>query len=284
MEIALAITAPRRLADLAAIATLDRAALLRFLPNPTIEHLLAAGATASHLYFGSEYCEHLFPRDRELATAIEQAERLGLRFVLATPIASDRLLERITVVLERLPEASEVVANDWGVATLIATHFPQHRVVAGRQLVKMVKDPRMPAPAWNKVYPSGYRAGAFARLLSTLGIRQLELDVPPFASADVFAVDDLAVSVWAPYAYIAKGRICKVGSLSKQAEEKFRPGAQCRRECLGILEQEADAAGVGLRAFRRGTTMFYEHDSALNDALRDAIARGHVSRLVLCEV
>lgn len=284
MEIALAVTAPRRLADLAAIEALDRAALVRFLPNPNVERLLPPGATASHLYFGSEYCEHLFPRDRELATAIAQAKRLGLRFVLATPIADDRLLERITVVLERLPEASEVVANDWGVATLIATRFPQHRVIAGRQLAKMMKDPRMPAPAWNKVYPSGYRAGAFARLVSTFGIRQLELDVPPFASADVFAVDDLAVSVWAPYAYIAKGRICKIGSLRKIPEEKFRPGGQCRRECLGIVEQEVGAAGVRLRAFRRGTTMFYEHDSALNDALRDAIARGHVRRLVLSEV
>lgn len=282
MEIALAIATPRRLAALASIGTLDRAALLGFLGHRQLDSLLPPEAAATHLYFGSEFCEHLFPRDHELAAALEQAERLGLRFVLPTPIASDRLLERIAAVADRLPPASEIVANDWGVAKLIRAHFPRHKVVAGRQLAKMIKDPRMPAPAWINVYPSNYMAAAYARLFSCLGIGQLELDVPPFAGADAFAVNDLAVAVWAPYAYIAKGRICKVGSLGTSVEEKFRPGGACRRECLGILEREA--AGAGLRTFRRGTTLFYEHDAELIGVLRDAIGRGHVKRLVLSEV
>lgn len=284
MEIALAITAPRRLAALTAFATLDRAALLRFLGDSSLEGLLPIGAVATHLYFGSEYCEHLFPDDRHLAVALAHAERLGLKFVLPTPIASDGLLHRITTAVDRLPVGAELVANDWGVVKVMRNQFPLHRVVAGRQLAKMIKDPRMPAPTWKKVYPSNYGAAPYAHLLSSFGIRQIELDVPPFATADVFAVSDLAVSVWTPYAYIAKGRICKIGSLGKKAEDKFAPGGSCRRECLGLLEQEPDSVASGLRTYSRGTTMFYKHDAGLINVLGDAIRQGHVQRLVLSEV
>jgi len=284
MEIALAITAPRRLAALKSFATLDRAALLVFLGDPQLAELLPEGAVATHLYFGSEYCEHLFPKDADLAIALRLADRLGLKFVLPTPISDDRLLARIVAVVGRLPVGSEVVANDWGVAHIMKAQFSRYAVVAGRQLAKMIKDPRMPAPTWNKIYPSNYGAAAYARLLSRFGIQQIELDVPPFAAADIFAVEDLSVTVWAPYAYIAKGRICKVGSLGQKVEEKFAPGRQCHRECLGILEREPIASVSGLRTYSRGTTMFYRHDAAMFGILRDAIGKGDVTRLVLSEV
>jgi hypothetical protein len=284
MEIALAITAPRRLAALKSVASLDRTALLAFLDDPQLSELLPPGTVASHLYFGSEYCEHLFPTDADLAIALAQARRLGLKFVLPTPIASDRLLQSIVAAADRLPAGAEIVANDWGVAQLLKNRFPDIGVIAGRQLAKMIKDPRLPVPAWNKVYPSNYRAAPYARLLSRFGIRQLELDIPPFATPDIFAVDDLAVTVWAPYAYIAKGRICKTGSLGQQAAEKFAPGRICHRECLGILEREPDAAVSGLRTYSRGTTMFYQHDAAMFGVLRAAIDKGLVTRLVLSEI
>jgi hypothetical protein len=284
MEIALAITAPRRLAALKSIGTLDRGALLSFLDDPQLAELLPQGAAATHLYFGSEYCEHLFPNDADLASALAQAERLGLKFVLPTPIANDGLLARIAAVADRLPAGAEIVANDWGVAQLLKAQFPGCKVVAGRQLAKMIKDPRVPAPTWNKVYPSNYRAAPYARLLSRFGIGKVELDIPPFAGPDIFAVKDLDVSVWAPYAYIAKGRICKTGSLGQRTGDKFAPGRPCNRECLGILEREPAAAVSGLRTYSRGTTMFYQHDAAMFGVLRDAIGKGHVARLVLSEV
>ena len=284
MEIALAITAPRRLAALTSVAALDRDGLLEFLGDPQLAPLLPPGARASHLYFGSEYCEHLFPEDDDLAEALAQAARLGLRFVLPTPIACDRLLEHIAAAAGRLPPGSEVIANDWGVARLMQTRFPGLRVAAGRQLAKMIKDPRMPAPTWSKVYPSNYRAAPYARLLARFGMDRMELDIPPFASAGVFAVDGLDVTVWAPYAYIAKGRICKTGSLGLDKPEKFAPGRACHRECLGILEREPDAAVTGLRTYSRGTTMFYRNDAAMTGLLADAVARGLVGRIVLSEV
>jgi hypothetical protein len=284
MEIALAITDPRRLAKLKSVASLDRAALLEFLDDPQLTDLLPRDAVATHLYFGSEYCEHLFPSEVDLSIALAQANRLGLSFVLPTPIANDGLLTSIVAAVEKLPAGSEVLVNDWGVAQVMKTKFPETRTVAGRQLAKVIKDPRMPAPALHKIYPSNYSAKPFAQLLSSLGIRHVELDVPPFATPETFNVTELAVTVWAPYAYIAKGRICKVGSLGQKTEDKFAPGRPCRRECLGILEREPDSAVSGLRTYSRGTTMFYQHDAAMFGVLRDAIAQGHVTRLVLSEV
>ncbi len=263
IEIALAITDPRRLAKLKSITTLDRTALLQFLDDAQLAELLPRDAIATHLYFGSEYCEHLFPRDEDLAMALAEASRLGLGFVLPTPIANDALLARILLVAQRLPEGAGVVVNDWGVAHTLKTQFPELCLMAGRQMAKVIKDPRMPAPALHKIYPSNYGGQPFIQLLGRFGIGQIELDVPPFATAEVFAVAGLAVTVWAPYAYIAKGRICKIGSLGLQISDKFAPGRPCHRECLGMLEREPDAVVSGLRTYSRGTTLFYQHDAAM---------------------
>lgn len=284
MEIALAITAPRRLAELKPVTTLDRNALLAFLGEPSLQQLLPLDSFATHLYFGSEYCEHLFPNVDDIAVAVANAERLSLKFVLLTPIANDELLPSILEAIDIIPPDSEVLANDWGVVKAIKQKLPHYSIVAGRQLAKMIKDPRMPSVDWRMIYPSNYGSVPYASLLSGFGIKQIELDVPPFATQDIFALVDLAVSVWAPYAYVAKGRICKIGSISKKTEEKFWPGGKCSRECLAILEQEPDYAGSRLRSYRRGTTMFYKYDEELIKTLRDAIEKENVKRLVLSDI
>lgn len=284
-EVALSITDPRRLAALDALADTSPTALAEWLGDETPRSLLPTDARLTHLYFGSEYCEHLFPEDSALDAATRVAERLGLRLVLTTPIANDALLARLRVAMAHLPGDAEAVVNDWGAATLLRREFPHHRILAGRQLAKMIKDPRLPNPQWQKVYPSNYGASPFARFMERLGIAAVELDVPPFATPEVFEVGSLAVSVWAPFAYIAKGRICKVGSLARPAEDKFAPGRPCHHECLGILEAEPEhGARNGLRTFSRGTTMFYRHDASMGAAVREALNRGLIARVVCAEV
>jgi hypothetical protein len=287
LEVGLSVVDPRRLAALAAYSALTREALLDYLHDSDLEPVLPEGATITHLYFGSEYCEHLFPDEPALNLALRVAGRFGLRLALATPIACDALIERLAHTVPQLPAGSEVIANDWGVARWLRAHAPQLTVVAGRQLAKVIKDPRLPNPAWLKVYPSNYDASPFKVFLARLGIERVELDVPPYATPELFAVDGLGVSVWAPYAYIAKGRICKVGALRQPLAEKFAPGRPCHHECLSLLEAEPQAGGrrgAHLRTFSRGTTMFYRHDAAMQAVVREATARGLVSRLVLSEV
>lgn len=286
IDLGLAVVDPRRLAALAAFAALTREALLEYLDDPELAELVPVGARVTHLYFGSEYCEHLFPDDAALRLAVQVAERFGLRFVLATPIACDAVLERLAEAVPGLPPGAEVIVNDWGVAAWLRQNAPQLVPVAGRQLAKMIKDPRLPTATWLKVYPSNYDAAPYAAFLDRLGIARVELDVPPFATPELFAVDGLAVSVWAPYAYIAKGRICKIGSLRQALPEKFAPGRRCHHECLGLLESEPAAAPGkgGLRTYSRGTTMFYRHDAAMRAVVQAAAGRGLISRLVLSEV
>ncbi|MDE2295080.1 MAG: hypothetical protein KGL36_06430 [Gammaproteobacteria bacterium] len=241
-------------------------------------------APATHWYFGSEFCEHLFPSRTALQRAVAAADRDGLTLVLMTPVANDALVERIEASASALPRSAEIVVNDWGVAHRLRTADPDRTLVAGRQLAKTIKDPRLPSPAWLAPFSGGYANGAFHRLLQRLRIERLELDVPPFATASAFDVDGFAVSVWAPYGYAAKGRICKIGSSSRARATKFSPGGRCRRECRRVSEIDADPPASGATAVAQiGNTLLYRHGDTETAAVRAGVDAGRIDRLVVTE-
>jgi hypothetical protein len=284
LELGISMVDARRLPQLESMAPLNVQATAAFLDDTEIAALVPAHVTASHLYFGSEFCEHLFPEPPALERAIAVAAQLGLTLVLATPVANDRLITRILEAAGKLPEGDEILVNDWGVASALRSAQPQRRLVAGRQLAKMIKDPRLPSAAWMKPYPSGYDGAGYRGILEGLRIGRIELDVPPFATSDTFAVDGLGVSVWAPFAYVAKGRICKIGSLQREREEKFATGGSCHRECLGVAEVGSEPSVTGIVSYARGNSIYYRHDATMAQALGAALAEGLVSRLVLSGV
>lgn len=284
VEVALAVVDPRRLAALEALPMLKVSDIAEFLRDDAAIETLPGDAAASHLYFGSEFCEHLFPDREALGRAIEVSGKLGLTLVLATPVANDALVAKIGAAAAALPETAEILVNDWGVANFLRTAYPRVCLVAGRQLAKMIKDPRVPSAAWMKPYPSSYGTPGHRRLLERLGIRRIELDVPPFATPDLFSVAGIDLSVCLPYAYVAKGRICKIGSLRRQLPEKFAPGRPCHRECLGIVEVGVNASPAGLVSSARGNSIFYRHDTAMAALVRNAVALGQVTRLVFSGV
>ena len=284
LELGISVADARRLQQLETVTTLDVEAITAFLDDADIAALVPAHVTASHLYFGSEFCEHLFPEPTALERAIAVAAQLGLTLVLATPVANDRLVARILGAAGQLPEDAEILVNDWGVAGALRSAQPHRRLVAGRQLAKMIKDPRLPSPEWMKPYPSGYDGAGYRAILEALRIGRIELDVPPFATSGTFAVDGIGVSVWAPFAYVAKGRICKIGSLQREREDKFSPGGACHRECLAVVEAGAEPSVTGIVSYARGNTIYYRHDATMGQALCAALAQGLVSRLVLSGV
>ncbi|MDD5247431.1 MAG: hypothetical protein PHY45_00500 [Rhodocyclaceae bacterium] len=284
VDLGVAVVEPRRLAQFESLAALDAPALAAFLEAPEVAALAPAGAAASHLYFGSEFCEHLFPDAAALERAIGVAQAFGLTLVLATPVANDELVARIVAAAALLPPTAEVLVNDWGVASALRAAQPQRRLAAGRQLAKAIKDPRLPSPAWTKPYATGYATAGYRRVMESLGIGRIELDVPPFATPATFAVDAMAVSVWAPFGYVAKGRLCKIGSLQLAAADKFAPGAACHRECLGVVEAATQPSAAGIESWRRGNSLYYRHDAAMANALRAALAAGRVDRLVFAGI
>ncbi len=284
VEIGMAVVDSRRLAALSALSVLKVTDIADLLGDDAAPAMLPAEATASHLYFGSEFCEHLFPDEEALERAAEVSGKLGLTLVLATPVANDALVARIGEAVAALPVNAEILVNDWGVASFLRAAYPQRRLVAGRQLAKMIKDPRVPSAAWMKPYSNSYATPGHRRVLQRLGIGRIELDVPPFATPGVYAVKDLALSVWAPYAYVAKGRICKIGALRQERAEKFAPGRTCHHECLGMFELEANASPSGIASYAHGNSLFYRHDEAMTAVVHNAVNSGDVTRVVFCGV
>jgi len=235
----------------------------------------------THLYFGSEFCEHLLPSARALREALRQAADAGLRLVLPTPVASPAVLERLGALLPMLPAGSEVVVNDWGVAHELASRFPALRPVAGRVLCRMTKDPRLDA-GWAGRCGHGLAAPTMCGLLARLGIHRLEMDVPVFADEAAFADLPLPTAVHLPYVYVAKGRMCRAGSLAVRGPERFAVGRRCQKECLRFSASvsrsgRADAAA----SVQLGNTLFSRHSAAMARSLRQAVDGERVARLVV---
>ncbi|NMG31349.1 hypothetical protein [Aromatoleum evansii] len=281
IELGFALVDERELAGFARHERLTRDDYLAQLGEASDCVVLPDDAEPTHFFLGSEFCEHLLPNVESIDRAVALCERWGLTFGLVTPIACDGLFDPLRAALRRLPAGSEVTVNDWGVARLVQREFPELRPVAGRLLGKMLKDPRLPSATWARMYPNGLRAGPFRDILDGLGIGRLELDFPPFGAADMYAGIDFPVGVRAPYGYIAKGRICKLGSLSLDMPEKFSPGHKCHRECLGFNEVGARPGTHELPTSQRGNTMYYRHAKGMAAAVAEAVNNGWVSRIVL---
>jgi len=240
--------------------------------------------TIARLYLGNEFCETLLPRPGGLERALRCADAAGVPVTLLTPMLSDEGHDRLRALLPRLPEDSEVVANDWGTLALLRREHPRLRPVIGRLLCKMIKDPRLPSAEWARLYPHGIFSEPFRRMVEGFGVQRIEIDVPPYVQAEDLRCDGLSLSVHAPYGFATKGRACKIGSLGLEDGAKFAIGHSCRKECLthvGVLEREGGAASADLRTFQRGTTVFYRHSPAMAQAVRDAAARGWIDRIVL---
>jgi hypothetical protein len=280
-EIAVAVTDGRALAGLATDAgpLFDA---LRLAPPPSADGL--AARPVGRLHVGNEFCERLIPSPTLMKRAIALADAAGLALTLATPSVPDAGLARLRQLFRLLPEGSEAVVNDYGVLRLLAREFPALEPVAGRQLCKMIKDPRLPNEQWARLNPPGLGSPTFEAILGRFGVRRAELDVPPFARPTDLRAGGLALSVHAPFGYALRGRVCRIGSLRFEGMEKFRPHQICRKECLRYacrLTRPADRDNSDLDSFQRGNSIFYRHDAGMREAMWRAVENGWIDRIVL---
>ncbi|HRP97983.1 MAG TPA: hypothetical protein PL143_17220 [Rhodocyclaceae bacterium] len=236
----------------------------------------------THLYFGSEFCEHLLPSPSVLASVLDLADEHALRFVLLTPIASPQVLRNLAALLPQLPPSAQIVVNDWGVAQFVAEQAPQLTRLAGRILCRMIKDPRLGSADWAHQCSHALDSPHLRTILDRLGLHHIELDVPLFAQPGDFSRLPMRKSVHLPYAFVAKGRMCRPGSLSITGPERFAVGRKCHKECLSF-----SATTVRPRAsdqwdtIHAGNTIFSRHSPSMVDAVIDATAAGAVQRLVV---
>lgn len=248
----------------------------------SLEAVLDSQST-DRLHFGSEFCDTLLPSPAHVAAAVAAAQRRGLGFALVTPMLSDGALMRLRPLLEMLPDGAEVIANDWGTLHLLRRDHRRLVAVAGRLMCKMVKDPRLPSAEWARLYPHGIHSRAFGKLLASLGVSRIEMDVPPFAAASDFRSPDMRVSVHVPYGYSVKGRACRIGSLHQPDGDKFMTGHRCRKECLTYVAElsRPTSGALDLATFQRGNTVFYRHSPQMREAAQEALAQGWIDRVIV---
>lgn len=279
-EIAVALTDGRWIARVAGAGSLFDA--LRLAPPASANGLAARPIERLHL--GNEFCERLIPSPTMLKQAVGLAGGAGLALTLATPSVADAGLARLRRLFRLLPGGAEAVVNDYGVLRLLLREFPGLEPVAGRQLCKTIKDPRLPTEQWARLNPGGVDAPAFRDMLGRLGIGRVELDVPPYARPADLRAGGLALSVHAPFGYAVRGRICRIGSLRFEGADKFRPGQACGKECLryaSALTRPADRGKRDLASFQRGNSIFYRHADGMQQAMWRAIENGWIDRIVL---
>lgn len=236
------------------------------------------------IHFGNEFCERLLPLSSQLERIVAWCKKRELAITLLTPMLADRGIERLSRLLKVLPPESEVVVNDWGVLRLLREQYFTLLPVAGRQMGKMIKDPRLPSAEWASAIPPGVQSSLYPKLMKRFGVKSAETDIRPFAELADLKPNELRLSVHFPYGYTLKGRICKPGSLSLDKNKKFTPGHSCQKECLiyfSRMQRTGCQSPHELTSFLRGNTIFYRYGKQEEQVLKDALHKGWVNRLVV---
>ncbi len=249
---------------------------------PFSENLAPRVISRAHL--GNEFCERLLPTTSLLEESIDWCQANNLGITLVTPMLADQGIAQLTALLPLIPDGSEVVCNDFGVLRLINERFQGLIPVAGRQMCKMIKDPRLPSADWANSAPPGAQSGLFTQLMHRLNVKSHETEVRPFAQTRDFQPNGLNLGVHLPFGYTLKGRICRPGSAHLAKIKKFTPGHTCSKECLTYfskMERLGKQSAHELNAFLRGNTVFYRYDKEQETVLAKAINQGWINRIIL---
>lgn len=284
-DLYLSFTDPKEARKLDALASLTVAACLSALErDATIFPADISGRTIKGIQFGNEFCERLLPHQRDLSHLIGWCRERQLTLTLSTPMLADKGIMQLTKLLSLLPDQCEVVCNDFGVLHLISEKFCRLRLIAGRQLCKMIKDPRLPSAEWTQAVAPNRQSILFKQMMKHFNISMLETEIRPFAEATDFEPKGLNLSVHFPFGYTLKGRICRSGSTHLTKQNKFTPGHRCQKECLTYfskMERKSQQSSHELKTFMRGNTLFYRYSDTQEHVLAQALHNGWINRLIL---
>jgi len=251
----------------------------------------------SRLYFGNEFCERRTATVEQVRLVHRAATASGLGFSLLTSYATNHGLGAMRPLFEYLASLDdatiEVVANDWGVVRLVRREFPSLRVVLGRLLNRLLRDPRImrqlvtaPAPEGTlaALQQSSVTVPVYRRFLAHLGIARVEFDHVIQGLDMDFRRLGLAASLYVPFGYIATGRACLMGSLRLPARKKFDVEAPCHRECqrytLRFRYADSPFDTPAQEFLQRGNTFFYFQDRELIASAGRMVERLGIDRIV----
>lgn len=251
----------------------------------------------SRMYFGSEFCQYRIAPLEDVKRAYEAAREKGLRFTYVTPYVPEDGMNKLFPILHWLNEREtpcEVVVNDWGIGYAISTRYPNVKIVLGRLLNKMIRDPRVahlyneksaPELAKSVFMNTSLETPYFKRFLSKLGVDRVEYDsfIQPVEKST--EREGLNASLYLGYGVVATGRSCLVGTLHKPREEKFQGDVQCKQQCtLYVAQMENTRPTLGqlpVRTLQKGNTAFYQQtETLMSEGLEWAKEMG-INRLIV---
>lgn len=243
------------------------------------------------VYFGSEFCADLLPSLVETRRFCLWAAELGLEPVLLTSIVTQTGLSAIDHLLQQVaahPWKPAVVANDWGVMSLLGRRFPDLRCRAGRLMNRSLRDPRLvrrrdlatggdgddcrqePLPASTE--SSSPQHARLRSLLRQFQVQALESDADLDGSYLNGPAPEFQRTLHFPFVFVATGRNCLVKAEGAPGPDAcFTKGlgescpGRCRNRHHRIVRSDTDRP-----LWRSGNTIFYEPDPE--------DAAGHLSR------
>lgn len=215
--------------------------------------------TFDRFYFGAEFCEKLTPSNREVNAFIRYCGRELKDVTIISPPLTDWGLKQWVRILECLPEATEVVFNDWGLLAEISSR--RLTPVLGRCLVKYKRDPRvtkvfgkLPKDGGEALCSSNLAQNEFRAFLKENRVFRAEVDDTPF-NVEHGGNGDLLLSVHKPFVYVSTGRQCLV-NFSCTGLFGIR---ECRKDCLSTR-----LLFDGETLIMRGNSLYYRGEETIN--------------------
>lgn len=224
---------------------------------------LCPDAPLKAIYFGSEFCQELLPSVREAAAFCAYCAERELEAVLLTPLVTQKGLERLSRLLNRLTRrgwAPGVVFNDWGVCELLQSGHPGLPRRMGRLMNRGLRDPRLDMQAMGPAGENTDRAAGIRKLASSLGVSAVETDADLEPGYLGTGADGLQRALHVPYTFVSSGRNClEKAAAAPAGKGLFTQGltSGCKAPCRGMCrpEQRQDTAK---QIWRAGNTVFFE--------------------------
>lgn len=239
----------------------------------------------SRVYYGNEICEVLIPTLTEVEQAVAICHEKELAFTLVTPYVAYKGVEKLEKLFEFLNtiENVEIVVNDFGVMNILSEKYKNLKLVLGRLLVKMKRDPRFSVSGYERsekklanpakieknqekaLTSSGLEIESYQNLLKQIGITRVGIDsIPTVPEKSVMKKWNFPVDVYWPWTYITSGRSCAIAAHT-QPGKMFHPTEEpCYRQCK-IYEFNFESDKAMLQTVQRGKAVWMNTLGLLED-------------------
>lgn len=221
----------------------------------------------TRLYFGNEFCQRLIPGLEDIKEALGTAAERKLKFTLVTPYVTDAGIDKLEPLFKYLNDLNskdiEVVVNDPGTMDMIV-EYKNITPVLGRlkdpmkRMARFVNQmPQLTAPQQEALSSSDITIELYQKFLLDMGFSRVEMDLVPQGIKINFNNLPLKASFYYPWTYITTGRICEMGSLNQEDNEKFTVYNPCQKECQKYYASWfTEFPGASNKIFAFGNTVF----------------------------